>query len=331
MSTAEILLRLVDGRRQPFDSAADLLLTVRDGNQNTVVSRFVTCGPSGEIHVEKLRVHDNLADRYTVLVSTRHHTDAGFTPVTVKADTQQTLDLMLLRREASFDFAAFDQIAISHPDTHSLICGGSTTPGEGERIYNDLKTDNAFALACLLNITTALTQITLSPAPGIDPMPLRSFKALRLDPDHAPQRDRFFAWVDRRLVQQVAGTVGAAGVNTVVPAPKGLHPGATSSFKQADFGEGNVQFTFHENDRQPLDGTECVGIEVDIDYFRDPGAHILLEVFPNKLKEKVNTLKGKVLGSESAAALTDPKTVYGLRWIAGRRLGVDFAPPYTLQ
>jgi hypothetical protein len=57
-------------------------------------------------------------------------------------------------------------------------------------------------------------------------------------------------------------------------------------------------------------------VEPDIDYYKDLGAHALLEVI-------ANTLTG---------SLTDPKNVYVLRWIAGRRAGVpEFDPPYTIE
>lgn len=59
-----------------------------------------------------------------------------------------------------------------------------------------------------------------------------------------------------------------------------------------------------------------VGVEVDMDYFRDQGAHAILEVLPNLF----------------TSGLTDPKRIYVLRWIAGRQAGVpDFNPPYTIE
>jgi hypothetical protein len=61
---------------------------------------------------------------------------------------------------------------------------------------------------------------------------------------------------------------------------------------------------------------ECVMIEPDIDYYKDPLAHALLEVAANKLTN----------------SLTDPHQVYVLRWMAGRHAGVpNFEPPYTIE
>jgi hypothetical protein len=125
-------------------------------------------------------------------------------------------------------------------------------------------------------------------------------------------------------VVETAGRDGANALSRLAKAPAGLHPGATVSYKQTDFGEGNVQLSFHEETTATVNGAACMLVEADIDYFRSTAAHVLLEVFPNKLKSLVH-------GRDSAQALTDPRTVYGLRWIAGRRFGREFAPPYVLE
>ncbi|HEX3968115.1 MAG TPA: hypothetical protein VHW70_09130, partial [Edaphobacter sp.] len=96
-----------------------------------------------------------------------------------------------------------------------------------------------------------------------------------------------------------------------------FHPGATNSWKQIQFGEANVQLTFHEkdSDSKVINGVKCVTLEPDIDYYRDLGAHTIFEVFPNSLTH----------------SLTDPIEVYVLRWVAGQHAGVpQFAPLYTL-
>ena len=81
------------------------------------------------------------------------------------------------------------------------------------------------------------------------------------------------------------------------------------------FGEANVQLTFHGNDKQSIDGVDCIMIEPDIDYFKDPAAHALLEVLPNAI----------------TGGLTNPAVLYVLRWIAGRHAGVpEFEPPYKI-
>lgn len=82
------------------------------------------------------------------------------------------------------------------------------------------------------------------------------------------------------------------------------------------FGEANVQLTFHGGSTRKIDGVDCVVVEPDIEYYKDLGAHTLLEVFPNTI----------------AGRKTDPKVMYILRWIAGRHAGVpEFNPPYTIE
>jgi hypothetical protein len=128
------------------------------------------------------------------------------------------------------------------------------------------------------------------------------------------RQDRFFAWADPKLIGQIE-LAKQQTPKTFENAPALLHPGATRSYKQIQFGEANVQLTFHEDNRLEVDGVNCVMVEPDIDYFKDPGAHLLLEVAVNEF-----------------GSVTDPKAVYALRWIAGRRAGVpEFDPLYTIQ
>jgi hypothetical protein len=63
------------------------------------------------------------------------------------------------------------------------------------------------------------------------------------------------------------------------------------------FGEANVQLTFHENEKKVIGGVNCVMLEPDMDYYRDLPAHVILEVIPNGLTH----------------SLTDPAEVYVLR------------------
>ena len=94
-----------------------------------------------------------------------------------------------------------------------------------------------------------------------------------------------------------------------------FHRGATDSYKQVQFGEANVQLTFHTNDTKDIDGLQYIKMEPDIDYYKDLAAHSLLEVITNGISH----------------TLTDPRQVYTLRWIAGRHAGVpEFNPPYAI-
>jgi hypothetical protein len=72
------------------------------------------------------------------------------------------------------------------------------------------------------------------------------------------------------------------GEFTPDPNPGLFHPDATSSFKQIQFGEANVQLTFHEKDTKTIGGVDCIKVAPDIDYYRGLAAHALLEVIPTR-------------------------------------------------
>jgi len=94
-----------------------------------------------------------------------------------------------------------------------------------------------------------------------------------------------------------------------------FHSAATSSWKEIQFGEANVQVTFHKGETATIGNVACVMVEPDIDYFKDLGDLALCEAIPNAL----------------AHSFTDLVNVYVLRWIAARMAGVpEFVPRYTV-
>jgi hypothetical protein len=144
--------------------------------------------------------------------------------------------------------------------------------------------------------------------------PLDYIKQLVWTGTEAPAQDRFFAWCDTRIIPLIQ----AAAANHKFAEerdPGLLHPGATQSWKQIQFGEANVQLTFHEGETSVIGGINCCILEPDMDYYKDPLAHALLEVLPNEVTHM----------------LTDPTMVYQLRWMAGRSAKIpEFAPLYTI-
>jgi hypothetical protein len=130
-------------------------------------------------------------------------------------------------------------------------------------------------------------------------------------------QDRFFAYVDKALVEEVA--LGRKmGAFEEEKNPSAFHPGATLSYKQTQFDVTNVQLTFHQGNQQLIDtpkgSVDCVVVEPDIDFYKDLLAHFFAEVLPN----------------EFTGGKTDPRAVYLLRWMAGRQSGSDFDPLYTI-
>jgi len=299
------MVSVFDGTRQPIPKKIGLIIRIIDGNQNQV-SAASHEGPS--ILFRDLPFYDNFGDNYTVIVSADGYIQAGFTPVKLSAGTVQHIDLMLLPRDGNFNFSAarWETLQATSSRQFQVLSHGAENDLRARDRYTALMEDRPASLAALLNIATASADIHLPSG-----TPMTYVKALDWD---GIRDDRFFGWADTALLEQVkrAAEQGAfarewgQGV---------FHPGATSSYKQVQFGEANVQVTFHENDLRKVDGVSCLRVELDIDYYKDSLGHTFLEVLPNTITQ------GK----------TDPKTVSVLRWTAGRTAGVpEFDPPYTI-
>ena len=299
---ATMVITLYDGSRQTLQGKK-LLIRIFDGFQNQLFDKERLAPTT----VFKLPFRDNLQDDCIVLASGKGYVDAGFTPVKLSLKAVAMVDLMLLEDNADFKFQTWLTLRNSDPMISTFISVGSSD-AQAKAHYENVRETKPAALASLLNLATAMKAIQLPTK-----TPLDYFKEILWDESLA--QDRFFSYADKSIVDQVRR---AAMEHEFAPEPNpGLfHPDATSSFKQIQFGEANVQLTFHEKDTKNIGGVDCIKVEPDIDYFQDLGAHTLLEVIPNSITH----------------GLTDPKKVYVLRWIAGRHAGVpEFAPPYTID
>jgi hypothetical protein len=302
-ATAKLNVNVFDGARRPF--ANKVMYTVRDGNQKIFFEKIA--GPNLSLQVP---FYDNFADLYTVTASANGYQPAGFTPVTVRATNPVSLDLMLIPKNGTYHFVATSLSAIQtlRPGLGRLLEAGAASAADAQNRYSDLLEKQPAALADILNITAALEQIHLPSGTPEDYLQ-------ELVWDNTMKQDRFFVWADTRLADQIS-QAAARGVFAPEPGSGVFQAGATRVYKQIQFGEANVQFAFHERNRKSINGTDCVVVELSVDYYKDLQAHLLLEVISN-------TLNG---------ALTDPRMVYVLRWIAGRRAGVpEFDPLYTIQ
>jgi len=308
--TCTLNVNLFSGARTALPAAVRALLTVRDGNQQNINlpnNGFVN---AAQTSIAGLPFHDNFGDNYAVVASADGYEQAGFYPITASPATPAVVDIMLLGRFANFNFrnATWPRLNQNYPAYAALLRAGAADDAAASDRYSQLMEQHAPVLACYFNLVTAMSQIHLPVK-----TPLDYIKELIWDDTMA--QDRFFAWADPAVIDQViqaaAQGLFAPEVGTAV-----FHAGATRSWKQVQFGEANVQLTFHENNKKTINGLECVMIEPDIDYYKDLAAHALLEVVTNKLTN----------------SLTDPRQVYVLRWIAGRHAGVpNFEPPYTIE
>jgi len=304
METAKILINLYDGTRERIGADREILLTITDGNKQVVFRDFV----KGPTFMRRVKFFDNFGDQYTVLASADNALDVGFFPVNVSPKIVRPVFLMLLPEKSEFSFSSWSDLRRHSPRLVELFSQGAGDAAKAQERYEDLMEDSGPSLACVFNILTATRDIHLPQSTILDYF--RQF--VWGDKDFPMKQDRFYVWAEPDLLNQVK-LAHAQGAFSEEPNPGILHKGATCSYKQIQFGEANVQITFHENNTSPA-GTNWVLVEPDIDYFRDMAAHTLLEVVPGFF------------------SLTDPKTVYVLRWIAGRQANVpEFNPPYSIR
>ena len=301
MPDSKLELRIFDGTRQPFPLPAKFLVTILDGNQKQRYRDYIE---TNDVTFD-LPFFNNWVDHYTVVVFADGFKQAGFTPVKLTDQFTTVLDIMLIPNDPGFSFVNARWAQAS--DEYPVLAKGADNAAAAEARYENLLDQHEKSLACLLNLFEAMSQIQLQKG-----SPLDYIKQVRWDGDWAPRQDRLFAWCDPALINQVRIATAAHMFAPEID-PKFFHGGATSSWKQVQFGEANVQLTFHENEPSPA-GTKWVLVEPDIDYFRDLTSHFLLEVLPGFF------------------GLTDPRTVYVLRWIAGQQANVpSFNPPYTIR
>jgi hypothetical protein len=305
-NTAKLMVNVFDGARQPFAPGTDVLIRICNGYQDQITWQDYKA-PSVDFEVP---FYDNDGgDAYSVVVSTNGYNQSGFVPIPVSPKVHQGVDLMLVPKGGSFHFAnaRWADIQARLPLLANIL--NASTPGnDASAFYTDACENSPKNIACLLNLATAMSQIHLRVG-----TPLDYFKTIYIND---LRQDRFFAHADPALVEQATLATSDGLFTKESDADLALHSAdptygkATSSFKQIQFGEANVQLTFHGMDNG------LIVVEPDIDYYKDLLAHAILEVIPNA----------------ATGGLTDPMAVYILRWIAGQRAGIpQFDPLYTVE
>jgi len=312
--TGSIFFHIADGSRQPLPDSVKWSATIRDGRAPNI-SQVVNDDGNGSVHLVKgLRYFNNFFDDYTVIVNAKGYEDAGWMPIHISPARPAALYLMLLPEDGHLNFGGATWTALNsfRPRFAQIFSAGIN---DAPVRYSDMMEQNeGLVLACLLNVLTAMSQITLPS----EKSPLDYYwQPIWDDPQFAMAQDRFFAYVDKALVDDVirAGTMGSFAEEKN---PGTWHPGATLSYKQTQFDVTNVQLTFHQGNAKLIQGpdgpVDCIVVEPDIDYYKDLLSHFFLEVLPNKF----------------TGGLTDPRAVYLLRWMAGKHFGADFNPLYTM-
>jgi hypothetical protein len=300
-STGTILVNLFDGSRMPMFDGIQVLMRVLDGDQKEIFSGFVK---SPNVILKGLPLKNNSSDNFTVTVSAQGFLKAGITPIHVSQQVGGVADLMLVPQNNSFHFADWKQIKETRPQLWALLTS-SAPDGTAQKRYEELMETRPAALAEFLTLATAMGTIYLPKDNA-----LAYLKQLFWD---EMAQDRFFAYADPSLLDQVRHAA-KQGVLAEQINPGVFHPGATSSFKEIRASEAGLEMIFHENDKRVINGIDCIKVEVDMDYWNDPTAHILVQS---------NVGRGESI---------NPTLVYMVRWMGGRRAGVpEFDPPYTIN
>ncbi len=328
--TAHILVNLFGGDRQPIAADVEWMTRLSDGRPLSQRETQTFSALQGASKLFPVRFFDNFFDDYTVLVTPDGHDDSGWFPVRVHPTAPTVVDILALPKDGSLNFAdaTWTRLNAVRANVAAIIQRGSENAAAAEAKYGAVLESRPKPLACFLNIATALADIQLPS--GKAPLDYYWNIAWPLgDPaaadwldrlDFVFKQDRFFCYVDAGILPDVRA---AAQQGSFAPEknPGAFHPDATESYKQTQFDVANVQLTFHGNDKATFPGPDgvpvnCVKIEPDIDYFKDLLSHGLVEVIPNAL----------------TGGLTEPTAVLELRWMAGRRAGLqNFNPLYTVQ
>jgi len=306
MGILDITLR--GGDRKPFRGGTCRVL-VRDTNNRTLVDRFL----SGNA----LRVNGvpsgGPGTAVVAIASAPHCHQIGVGPWRVEKNETRPVPMMLIRKDAEFDFSFqnWDDFVLADSNVARWI--GSGNPTNANR-FASMITTRPVPMACLFNITESLYWL----GKKVDTDLLSMIHGMELRDGDAVGRfgiknDRFFAFADRALLDILGGRTDLFSTSD-----PGLHPGADLSFKEMRFDVANLQFTFATGRTQRLttpDGTrDLVSVEFDMDYYRDRVLHFFGEVVPNSITH----------------SQTEAAKVYALRWTAGGEIGEKFEPLYTL-
>lgn len=147
--TGSLMVNIFDGTRRLMGPGVQTLLRVHDGNQKGVREILNQFYNSPSILVEGLPFYDNFADNYTVLVSADRYMQAGLSPIRISPNTVQSVDLMLLPREGSFNFhgALWPTLRQKYPAFAALLAHGAADNDAAQDRYSQLMENQPASLA----------------------------------------------------------------------------------------------------------------------------------------------------------------------------------------
>jgi len=160
--TGSILVNLVDGTRQPLPANVQWSARIFDGRAPSEWQETDVNGTGSAELIKGLTCFDNLFDNYTVIVSAKGYQGAAWKPVNISPAKPATLDLMLVPEGAHLNFsgASWQTLNSVRPRFAQIISAG--IPDAGTRYSNLMEQSGGLVLACLLNLLTAMSRITLA-------------------------------------------------------------------------------------------------------------------------------------------------------------------------
>jgi hypothetical protein len=295
---ASAIVSIYDCAKRPL--AKQVLLRVRNDSNSEHISKYAD-GPDINVVVP---FHNGPQDEYIVVVSADGYRDTGYF---FRADpkVRAQVHLLMVPKDHRYAFLGWEELGQKYPAIAAFLSLG-VDPITAKSRYLALQESNPKALACLLNLATAMAGLNLAGS-----SPLAFFKAICWDATMS--QDRFFGFVDPALIAAVRAAA-EKGEFTEEKNCAAFHEGSTCSWKQVAFDVANLQLTFHERTTRVIDGVACVMVEPDIDDYKSLVRHGFEEVLPNL-----------VTGGK-----TDPAGVFALRWATAERGGPAFDPGYVL-
>lgn len=317
----QLVVSVFDGTRTLIGRDVEIGIDIHDGNRKDWTPNKSFKGPVHSFTVDFNNTP--IGDRYSVIVSANGYKTAGCFVYLMDSKASSDAKVMLLPTKGTFKFpnGDWDSLKQNRRKLYELLSQGAASDEAARERYENLMQNNAATLAAIMNITAALDQIDLPrEPPAKETTALDYFRELMWDDLRI---DRFFAYADVSLEAQLEKDKKRFKPE---PNPDKWHEGAKASYKQVQFEQGNVQITFHGQTKR-IGDKDCVKTEPDIDYYRDLLAHGFGEVAPHDIIKRL----GRIVRLDMTKGLTDPETVYLLRWIAGQEaLMPEFNPDFII-
>src|SRR4051794_661351 len=211
---ALLTVRFFTGQRRLFEDGS-FMVRILDGDKQ---QQFF--GPvSAPEHQFEVRCWGNSRDDYTVLASRDGYVGNGYYPVKVTPSHPEVVDLMLIPRKHRFDFAParWETLLQSHDRYCQLLAAlAADAPARWDALLRDI--DGPVA-ADFLNIMTAMRDIHLRVGTPIDYL-----RGVSWDGEWGLRPDRFSAWVDTSLIDEVKRAAAQGQFDQEVN-PKLFHAG----------------------------------------------------------------------------------------------------------